>query len=157
MTGGGLALHGSSFLRVWAISMNLGGGHWGWESDRGWCGLNPHAGVAGASAVAVACMDVVVGQPLPQGVGMDPLRWPLLLSDVALFGFLWHGLHWPWWGYFHPVGWHCGHEDLFPLQKRQVAPLPTRVPAHSPPDDEVGQQLGDAPPWPSTAKPLCKW
>ena len=59
--------------------MNSGSGHRGWESDKGWCGLTSHGGVASASTVAVAHMAVVAGQPSLWVADIDPLGWALLL------------------------------------------------------------------------------
>ena len=84
---------GSSLLRVWVVSMNLGNGHRGQESDEGWCGINSHGGVASASAVAVACMAVVAGWPLLQVTDRDPLGWALLPNAWLLWGLLGDGLH----------------------------------------------------------------
>ena len=85
-----------------------------------------------------------------------PSRADLAALGVAFLGFLWHGLHQLWQGYFCPVGVSCLWRPLS-LQKIWVAPLPARVPVNSSPDNKVGQGLGDASPWPNDAKSWHKW
>ena len=55
----------------------------------------------------------------------DPLGWALLPHVWLLWGLLGDGLHWPWWSYFHPFGWHHGHKDIsFCKSGKQLHCLP---------------------------------
>ena len=93
------------------IFANLGGGHRGCESEMDWCSIN-QGGVVGVSAFLAACTAVAAGLPSLQATDRDPLGWVPAASCMALWGLLGDSLHLLWWGYFHPFGWHHGHEEI---------------------------------------------
>ena len=112
-------IHGFLPHRAHVISMNLGGGRgaWGlvvrhrleWHTLLGWSGRccclcsSPH-GCGSRPAFAAGCRQ---GSPQAGCAAVGVTPW-WLLGD---------GLCWPWQGYLHQSGWHCGDEDNCPLQK----------------------------------------
>ena len=103
MTGRGPLCMGSSLLRVWGISVNSGGALvWHkllWLNC--WC-----------FCLCGGLHDCSSRPAFTVGHRQGSFWVGPAASGVDLLGFLQHGLHWLGWGYFCPIGWHCGCKDL---------------------------------------------